>query len=126
VYDVEVTDFRSIRDAALEGEYEPDDDPPEFKPRPRESAAQQIRTMQEAARARARLLSTLGGRYLIVGGIIAVAGFCWYGPPAPLRDVEAIVGVLLASRGLWCIEQAAGKRREASFDASVFLADADR
>lgn len=120
-----MTDFRGIKSAAVEGKYDDESLEPGFTPRPRQSPAEQIRAMQNAARASAHVNATLAGRYLLVGGVLALIGICWYGPPAWLRDTEFWIGILLASRGLWCWEISATKRRETALDPTEFLGGPD-
>jgi hypothetical protein len=121
-----VTDFQKIHAAAVEGEYDDEDAQPGFTPTPRRSAADEIREMQEAARRSFTRFQTLAGRYLIVGLALAAIGIFWNGPPAWLTDTEFWLGILLASRGLWCWEAAGRERVAAAFDPSEFLGSPDR
>jgi hypothetical protein len=119
-----VTDFRSIHAAAVEGEYDDEHIDPEYTSPPRQSAAEQIREMQNAARASAHVNATLAGRYFLVGIALIIIGSSF--GPGWFRITAWVIGVLLATRGLWCWEIAGTKRREAKLDPLEFLGSADR
>ena len=77
-------------------------------------AVEQIRELQAAARVRAARSSTLAQRYLFAGlGLVGVGAFTWW----PLW----LAGVLLATRGVFCWEDAIANRREAAYDPIEFL-----